>query len=125
MASSAHRYSQQSCQPYISIHDSTEQHCNAAIVEEEVIFGIDMKTSGDLGCAYYTPSADCLSIFEDVAAADAKVIESLLIHAQPSIVIANNKASETLLEYLDSHSKTIDSGTAVSSPANLRCNRTK
>jgi hypothetical protein len=110
MASPVYSQTGRCCQAHTNRNKDTKHCRDASVFEEEVILAIDMKSSGHLGCAYYTASANCLSIFEDVATADTKLMESLLIHTQPSTVVAHSRASETLLEYLNIHSKATYTG---------------
>ena len=98
-------------------HDqrSTPAHATERIIddlaaEDEVIAAIDMKSNGALGCAVYSPSGNSMSILEDVSSANLELIESLMIHTQPSTILLQNRAPEMVTEYLERHANAVVDG---------------
>lgn len=67
----------------------------------ETIMALDMKESGQVGCAYYVAMDGALCLQEDIAMAGMEVVETLLLHAQPTTVIITNRVSDKLVEYLE------------------------
>lgn len=72
-------------------------------IRREVVMAIEMKANNSLGCAYYVMSERRLLLLEDISMATQETIESLLVHVQPTTIIYNNRASETLVDYLEKH----------------------
>ncbi|KAI1197518.1 muts domain V-domain-containing protein [Nemania serpens] len=78
----------------------------------EVIMAIDMRDHGPqgstLGCAYYIVLEEALYLLEDVAMAGVDLVETLLLHAQPTTVLVSARAPEPLSQFLASGSQDIN-----------------
>lgn len=85
----------------------------------ETIMAIDMKESGQVGCAYYVASEEALCLQEDIAMAGMVLVETLLLHAQPTTVIITNRAPDKLIEYLESGAQRVDSDQGMRRVSNL------
>lgn len=59
-----------------------------------------MRDNGSLGCAYYVASDEVLYLLEDVAMAGIDLVDTLLLHGNPTTVIISARAPETLADYL-------------------------
>jgi len=62
---------------------------------------LDMKQNGDLGCAYYIAVDQALYLLEDVAMAGIELIETLLLHSQPTTILLSSRAPEDLVQALE------------------------
>ncbi|KAI0542909.1 putative MSH5 protein [Xylaria digitata] len=78
----------------------------------EVITAIDMRDRGPqgstIGCAYYVVAEETLYLLEDVAMAGIDLVETLLLHAQPTTVLISSRASEPLAQLLSKGSQDIN-----------------
>lgn len=75
---------------------------------------LDMKESGEVGCAYYEAMDGALCLQEDIAMAGMEVTETLLLHAQPTIVITTNRIPDKAAEYLESCAQAADDNQGTS-----------
>lgn len=83
---------------------------NEAVSEEsadamnEIIMAIDMRDRGPrgstLGCAYYVVLEEALYLLEDVTMAGIDLVETLLLHAQPTTILISARAPESLSQFL-------------------------
>lgn len=66
----------------------------------EIIMAIDMRDRGPqgstIGCAYYVVLEEVLYLLEDVAMAGVDLVETLLLHGQPTTVLISTRAPESL-----------------------------
>lgn len=69
---------------------------------------IDLK--GSVGCAYYVASEETLYLQEDIPLAGLELVETLLLHAQPTTVIVSGRANDVLVEYLERNSQDLADG---------------
>ncbi|OTB01522.1 hypothetical protein M426DRAFT_63971 [Hypoxylon sp. CI-4A] len=74
----------------------------------EIIMAIDMKESGNLGCAYYIAMDETLFLLEDVAMAGIDIVETLLLHVNPTTVLISARASEALANFLAKGAQGVD-----------------
>ncbi|KAI1770907.1 muts domain V-domain-containing protein [Hypoxylon cercidicola] len=74
----------------------------------EIIMAVDMKDSGNLGCAYYIAADETLFLLEDVAMSGIDLVETLLLHVNPTTVLISARASETLADYLAKGAQGVD-----------------
>ncbi|KAI0140145.1 muts domain V-domain-containing protein [Hypoxylon sp. NC0597] len=74
----------------------------------EIIMAIDMKDNGNLGCAYYVTIDEALFLLEDVAMSGMDLVETLLLHVNPTTVLISARASETLANYLARGAQGVD-----------------
>ncbi|KAI2616425.1 muts domain V-domain-containing protein [Hypomontagnella submonticulosa] len=66
----------------------------------EIIMAVDMKENGNLGCAYYVAIDETLFLLEDVAMSGLELVETLLLHVNPTTILISARAPETLANYL-------------------------
>ncbi|KAI0966931.1 putative MSH5 protein [Xylaria arbuscula] len=87
-----------------------ERESNDAI--NEVIMAIDMRDRGPrgstIGCAYYVALEEALYLLEDVAMAGVDLVETLLLHAQPTTVLVPTRIPENLAQLLARGSQDIN-----------------
>ncbi|KAI1812738.1 muts domain V-domain-containing protein [Poronia punctata] len=78
----------------------------------EVIMSVDMRDHGSqsstMGCAYYVTREQTLYLLEDVPMANADLVETLLLHAQPTTVLISSRAPESLAQVLERGSQDIN-----------------
>lgn len=78
----------------------------------EVIMAIDMREHGSrgssLGCAYFVALEQTLYLLEDVAMATVDLVETLLLHAQPTTVLISARAPEALAQFLERGSQDVN-----------------
>lgn len=74
----------------------------------EVIMAIEMKDNNTVGCAYYVTLEETLYLQEDIPMAGMELVETLLLQAQPTTVIINNRAPAKIAEYLEAHAQDLD-----------------
>ncbi|KAI0914150.1 putative MSH5 protein [Ustulina deusta] len=78
----------------------------------EIIMAIDMRDRGPrgsaIGCAYYVVLEEALYLLEDVAMAGVDLVETLLLHAQPTTVLISTRAPEPLAQFLARGSQDIN-----------------
>ncbi|KAJ2987793.1 hypothetical protein NUW58_g4315 [Xylaria curta] len=90
-------------------HDVAEENADAI---NEIIMAIDMRDRGPrgstLGCAYYVVLEEALYLLEDVAMAGVDLVETLLLHAQPTTVLISARAQESLAQFLARGSQDIN-----------------
>ncbi|KAI0489521.1 muts domain V-domain-containing protein [Xylaria cf. heliscus] len=84
----------------------------SADVMNEIIMAIDMRDRGPqgstLGCAYYVVLEEALYLLEDVAMASVDLVETLLLHAQPTTVLISARAPESLSQLLTRGSQDVN-----------------
>ncbi|KAI1137035.1 muts domain V-domain-containing protein [Hypoxylon sp. FL0543] len=74
----------------------------------EIIMGIDMKDNGNLGCAYYVAVDEALFLLEDVPMSGMDLVETLLLHVNPTTVLISARSSEALANYLAKKAQGVD-----------------
>lgn len=74
----------------------------------ETIMAIDIKSNGNLGCAYYIASQETLYLLEDVAMASSDLVETLLLHANPTTVLISARAPDSLADNLERGAQGVD-----------------
>ncbi|RYO76528.1 hypothetical protein DL762_002096 [Monosporascus cannonballus] len=74
----------------------------------EIIMAIDMKNNGNLGCSYYITAQETLFLLEDVAMAGVELVETLLLHANPTTVLISSRAPDSLADYLERGAQGVD-----------------
>jgi DNA mismatch repair protein MSH5 len=83
----------------------------------EIIMAIDMRGHGSqgstLGCAYYVVLEQTLYLLEDVAMAGVDLVETLLLHAQPTTVLISARAPETLAQFLARGSQDVNGNRGI------------
>lgn len=66
----------------------------------EIIMAIDMKDGGNLGCAYYIAVDETMFLLEDIAMSGIDLVETLLLHVNPTTILISARASEALASHL-------------------------
>ncbi|XDG10457.1 hypothetical protein ABKA04_010072 [Annulohypoxylon sp. FPYF3050] len=61
---------------------------------------IDMKDGGNLGCAYYIALDETMFLLEDIAMSGIDLVETLLLHVNPTTILISARASEVLASHL-------------------------
>ncbi|KAH8889520.1 hypothetical protein GQ53DRAFT_825406 [Thozetella sp. PMI_491] len=69
---------------------------------------IDMKENGTVGCAFYVALDEALFLQEDIHLAGLELVETMLIHVQPTAVLVPRRAPDRLVECLGSSSRGLD-----------------
>jgi DNA mismatch repair protein MSH5 len=73
---------------------------------------IDMRDNGSqgtsLGCSYYVTIEQTLYLLEDVTMAGVELIETLLLHVQPTTVLISARAPDGLAQVLERGSQDIN-----------------
>lgn len=62
---------------------------------------MDMKTDATLGCAYFSSDSNTLFLFQEVAGAEMVLVDQLLFHARPAVVLLPSRAPENLVRHLE------------------------
>lgn len=75
----------------------------------EIIMAIDLKDRGTLGCAYYVARCEKLFVMEDIKLSTLDIVDSLKLHASPTVILISTKSDEALEEHL-TESKDAGSG---------------
>lgn len=73
---------------------------------------IEMKPNNTVGCAYYLTIEETLCLQEDIPMAGIEIVETLLLQAQPTTVIINNRAPAKMADYLEAHAQDLDGSNA-------------
>lgn len=76
----------------------------------EVILAVDMKERGTIGCAYYVAKEEKLCLMQDIKLAGLDVVDTLKLHAQPTIILISSKAGEALEDYLSKEARAHNQG---------------
>lgn len=87
------------------VHDSDHVDPDAL---GEIIMAIDMNKTGNLGCAYYIAAEEKLLLLEDIPMAGPEIVETLLLNAEPTTILAPSRASATLLDILRKGAESVD-----------------
>lgn len=66
----------------------------------EIVLAIDMRERGTLGCAYYVAREEKLFLMADIKLAGLDVVDTLKLHASPTVVLISTKSDEQLEEHL-------------------------
>lgn len=75
----------------------------------EIILAVDMRERGTLGCAYYVAREEKLFVMADLKLAGLDVVDTLKLHASPTVVLISTKADELLEDHLMKEVKEIGS----------------
>lgn len=84
--------------PFRDVSDDEDEDVDAL---HEVIMAIEMKDNGSVGCSYYIAMEETLFLQEDIPMAGMELVETLLIHVEPTTVIIANRAPEKLARFLE------------------------
>ncbi|KAL2756140.1 hypothetical protein ACRALDRAFT_1033270, partial [Sodiomyces alcalophilus JCM 7366] len=67
----------------------------------EVVLAINMTDKGSLGSAYYLSHQQALFVMNDLEGAGVSVLESLLIHIQPTTVLLPFQTQDLVIDFFD------------------------
>ncbi|KAJ0121776.1 hypothetical protein J7T55_008943 [Diaporthe amygdali] len=67
----------------------------------EVIMAIDMKDNGTVGCAYYVAIDEALFLQEDIPLAGMELVETLLLHVEPTTVLISIRSPDNLAHFIE------------------------
>lgn len=76
----------------------------------EIIMAIDMRDRGTIGCAYYIARDEKLYLMEDIKMAGLEVIDTMKLHANPTVVLISTRSEEALENHLSRDARGIDRG---------------
>ncbi|KAH7403355.1 muts domain V-domain-containing protein [Cadophora sp. MPI-SDFR-AT-0126] len=76
----------------------------------EIIMAIDLKDGGTIGCAYYSAREEKLFMMADIKMAGLDIIDTLKLHAQPTVVLISTRSDEKLETHLNKDARGIDRG---------------
>lgn len=82
----------------------------------EIIMAVDMKENGNLGCAYYVAIDETLFLLEDVAMSGLELVETLLLHVNPTTILISARAPETLANYLSRRAQGVNGNQGKAPP---------
>ena len=104
-----------------SLHDgsSPEDDFDDNDALNEIIMAVDMKDNNTVGCAYYVVIEETLFLQDDIPVAGIEILETLILQAQPTIIIINNRAPEKMARYLEAHAQDLDGSQGVSTPGSI------
>jgi DNA mismatch repair protein MSH5 len=88
----------------IESEEEIEDRENADALNE-IIMAIDMRDRDTLGCAYYVARDEKLFLMEDVKLAGLDIVDTLKLHASPTVVLISTKSDETLEDHLAKEAK--------------------
>ncbi|KAI1214055.1 muts domain V-domain-containing protein [Annulohypoxylon truncatum] len=74
----------------------------------EIIMAVDMRDNGNLGCAYYVAIDETMFLLEDVPMSGIDLVETLLLHVNPTTILISARASEALAGYLTKRVQGVD-----------------
>ncbi|KAI7782338.1 hypothetical protein LA080_013613 [Diaporthe eres] len=67
----------------------------------EVIMAIDMRDNGTVGCAYYVAIDEALFLQEDIPLAGIELVETLLLHVEPTTVLISIRSPDNLVQFIE------------------------
>lgn len=94
--------------------DAETQLREDADAMNEIIMAVDLRDRGTIGCAYYVAREEKLCLMEDIKMAGLDIIDTLKIHAQPTVILISNRSDEKLEEHLSREARGIDRGDEAS-----------
>ena len=74
----------------------------------ETIMAVEMRERGTIGCAYYVAREETLYLVEDIKMASLDIVDTLKLHAQPTVVLISTRSDEKLEEHLSKEARGID-----------------
>ena len=69
----------------------------------EVVMAIDMIQRETVGCCYYVAMEEKLYLLPDMKFGGLEVIDSVKLHAQPTVILLSTRVDESVDEQLDPH----------------------
>ncbi len=74
----------------------------------EIVMAVDMREKGTIGCSYYVAREEKLYLMQDIKMAGLDIIDTLKIHAQPTLILISTRSDEKLEKYLSREARGID-----------------
>ncbi len=74
----------------------------------EIVMAVDRRERGTVGCAYYIAREERLCLMEDIKLAGIEIVDTLKLHAQPTVLLISTRADEVLEEHLSKESRGAD-----------------
>ncbi len=111
-ASSSHR--EENVQAEIIETEDEIQAREDSDAMNEVILAIDMRDRGTIGCAYYVAREEKLCLMEDIKMAGLDIIDTLKLHAEPTLILISTRSDEKLEDHLAKDARGIDRGDEAS-----------
>ncbi|KFY67615.1 hypothetical protein V496_01506 [Pseudogymnoascus sp. VKM F-4515 (FW-2607)] len=71
----------------------------------EIIMAVDMRDRGTLGCAYYVAREEKLFLMEDIKLSGLDIVDTLKLHASPTVVLISTKSDDALEDHLMKEAK--------------------
>ncbi|KZL80976.1 domain v [Colletotrichum incanum] len=72
---------------------------------------VALMGNGELGCAYYNSDEGNLFMLQDMSCAEPlQLVETIMVHVQPTTVLLPLKTSDAVLQFLEQHKSTVDEG---------------
>lgn len=62
---------------------------------------IDMRENGTVGCAYYVAMDEALFLQEDIPMAGIELVETLIVHVEPTTVLISIRSPDHLVDFLE------------------------
>ena len=69
---------------------------------------VEMRERGTVGCAYYVAGEEKLYLVEDIKMGNLDIIDTLKLHAQPTVILISTRSDEKLEEFLNHEARGID-----------------
>ncbi|KAE8444261.1 hypothetical protein EG329_000761 [Mollisiaceae sp. DMI_Dod_QoI] len=107
-ASSSHR--EENVQAEIIETEDEIQAREDSDAMNEVILAVDMRDRGTIGCAYYVAREEKLCLMEDIKMAGLDIIDTLKLHAEPTLILISTRSDEKLEDHLAKDARGIDRG---------------
>lgn len=76
----------------------------------EIIMAVDMRDQGTLGCAYYIAREEKLFLMEDIKLSGLEIVDTLKLHASPTVVLISTKSDDALEDHLMKEAKDASRG---------------
>jgi len=74
----------------------------------EVIMALSVTNGGNVGCAHYVALEEALYLQQDVPMAGKELVETLLLHVQPTTVIIPSRMPDNIVEFLEKGAQQLD-----------------
>lgn len=71
----------------------------------EVMMSVDMRDGSTIGCAYYIAREEKLYMMDDIKHCGLDMVDTLKLHAQPTIILISSRANGALEELLSKEAR--------------------
>lgn len=76
----------------------------------EIVMAVDMRDNGTVGCAYYIAREEKLCLMEDIKLAGLDIVDTLKLHANPTVILISTRSDQRLEEHLSSDARGFERG---------------